>query len=224
MDDDGLADAISERSGRRRGPMRELLTTIIDAMAHGLDRDRALSLEGFGAFVLRERPASATTPAAFTVEFTPDLALLASLHVVDDPARATARPFAQDWKPAAALRAHDFVRSAVWGYDLERAEAQGSGADETFVRPFTGDELERDSDVVWVRATMRLACGDETLGAVEARLVDGEPVVQGALVFLPGDRTISGDRDDPRVFPARYQAQLRARGRIHALAGTVGAP
>ena len=70
-----------------------------------------------------------------------------------------------DWKAGDELTNGDFDRHPLWGYDVERAKGDPE-ADEAWVRPYALDAAPQESDVLFVRARLRLSTGDVVPGAL----------------------------------------------------------
>jgi hypothetical protein len=151
------------------------------------------------------------------------------------PARRTYADEQRFAKPLDALRARDFARFPIWGFDPSLESSHG--LDETAVRPYVLESAPRASDVLFVRARLKTANGVQKAGAVYFRFSRGRPAKVSVSLLEPYRALVHDGRgridtcDLPHIkkghpgaekfFPLRYDAQFRIGGQEFRLAGTL---
>lgn len=148
-------------------------------------------------------------------------------------------PRSDQWKPCDSLRAEDFERHALWGFDLSRES--DPEADETWVRPYELAEAPATSDVLFIAVSLRLARGDTARGAVCFRFRKGVPVVEDVMLLNPrymptsargrgppamqtlierGVASLLGGRVE-EIFPIAYEGHVPIGAGVLEVRGTV---
>jgi hypothetical protein len=126
----------------------------------------------------------------------------------------------REFKPCDELTPEDFQRHPIWGFDLQAAE-EDDDADETWVRPYTFDQVPESTDDLFVAA--RLQGSDHAIfpGALVLNFDDSLPQVSGIVILQPTYLSLSvqgesiGEWDRPELAqlpalkpPVHYQATL----------------